>query len=238
MYVLNFAGSNVKLQVLPALVMLSSEASVLLQVNARPSLRDNPPTHKLQAVYRGHLSRRGVKPLINVILSNHGAPSRCRRLRCCQRCVAGTSVFLHRVQMWPSGGQIYYAWAAFGWDKLMYAAAAAAAAAAVADYACRYGGPCAPAAPDRALVRYGGSRNFKMPTANDFDASGKRGAQHRGSGLDKHRASPLGKPLALNRDELANMNRLIARKMRGDLEAALEIVDESSLRTMDAAAAR
>jgi hypothetical protein len=34
------------------------------------------------------------------------------------------------------------------------------------------------------------------------------------------------------------MNRLIARKMRGDLEAALEIVDESSLRTMDAAAAR
>lgn len=156
--------------VLPALVMLRSEACALLQ-----------------AVYRGHLSRRGVQPLINVILSNHG-----------------TTVFHHRAQIWPSGGQIYYAWAAFGWEKLMY----------------------------------GGSRGFKMPAADKDGGNGKHRSRDRGDRNDRGRASPFGRPVALNRNELVNMNRLIAQKMRGDLEAALEIADESTLRNMDAAAAR
>jgi len=167
---------NVKLHtssnVLPALIMLNSEACVLLQ-----------------AVYRGHLSRRGVKPLINVILSNHGM-----------------SVFHHRVTIWPSGGQVYYAWAAFGWNKLMF----------------------------------GGTKNFKMPSSDDSgaaDAAGSR-SRHRGHQSRIVGASSLGRPAVLNRTELADMNRLIAKKMRGDLESALEIADENSLRNLDQAASK
>ena len=158
--------------VLPALIMLKSEACVLLQ-----------------AVYRAHLSRRGVKPLINVILCNHG-----------------TSVFHHRMTIWPSGGQIYYAWAAFGWEKLMY----------------------------------GGTKNFKMSSSEDSEAADAAGSRSRHllHQTRDGRASSLGRPAVLNRAELANMNRLIAKKMRGDLESALEIADENSLRNMDQAASK
>ncbi len=77
-----------------------------------------------QAVYRGHLSRRGVNPLINVIISNHGMTfSRSPQLPRRVTSLPGTTVFQHRAEMWPSGGQIYYAWAAFGWSRLMLVAA-------------------------------------------------------------------------------------------------------------------
>ncbi len=88
------------------------------------------------------------------------------------------------------------------------------------------------------LRRYGGSRSFKMPSAGDSDAESKHHTRQRGGNQEKHRASPFGRPVALNRSELESMNRLIAKKMRGDLELALEIADENSLRNVDAAASR
>ncbi len=87
--------------------------------------------------------------------------------------------------------------------------------------------------------RYGGSANFKMPSADDADgASSATGTRSRAKHGHNSRASPLGHPLVLNRSELADMNRLIAHKMRGDIEAALEISDDNSMRNLDAAAAR
>jgi hypothetical protein len=77
-----------------------------------------------------------------------------------------------------------------------------------------------------------------MPAADKDGGNGKHRSRDRGDRNDRGRASPFGRPVALNRNELVNMNRLIAQKMRGDLEAALEIADESTLRNMDAAAAR
>jgi hypothetical protein len=77
-----------------------------------------------------------------------------------------------------------------------------------------------------------------MPSAEDSDASAHTGRRARGHGRDDDRASAARRPIVLNRSELANMNRLIANKMRGDIESALEISDENSLRNLDAAAAR
>ena len=77
-----------------------------------------------------------------------------------------------------------------------------------------------------------------MPSAGESDADSKHPTRQRGGNQEKNRASPFGRPVVLNRNELENMNRLIAKKMRGDMELALEIADENSLRNMDAAASR
>ena len=87
--------------------------------------------------------------------------------------------------------------------------------------------------------RYGGSANFKMPSADDADgASSATGTLSRAKHGRNGRASPSGHPPVLNRSELINMNRLIAHKMRDDIEAALEISDDNNMRNLDAAAAR
>ena len=77
-----------------------------------------------------------------------------------------------------------------------------------------------------------------MPSAAESEASGRTVSRTRGPANVNSRDSRLGRPVVLNRAELANMNRLIANKMRGDIEAALEISDENSMRNLDAAASR
>ncbi len=85
-------------------------------------------------------------------------------------------------------------------------------------------------------ARYGGSKNFKMPSVEDSHQSGNSGARRSWVNRDKNRNAPDQRPVALSRGDIVNMNRLIARKMRDDLEAALEIADDNSARNADAAA--
>jgi hypothetical protein len=87
-----------------------------------------------------------------------------------------------------------------------------------------------------AAARYGGSKNFKMPSVKDSHESGHAGTRRSWVSRDKNRSVPDQRPAALSRGDLVNMNRLIARKMRDDLEAALEIADDNSMRNADAAA--
>jgi hypothetical protein len=77
-----------------------------------------------------------------------------------------------------------------------------------------------------------------MPSAEDSDAAARTGRRALGHGRGDEAAAAARRPVVLNRSELANMNRLIANKMRGDIEAALEITDENSVRNLDAAASR
>ncbi len=85
-------------------------------------------------------------------------------------------------------------------------------------------------------ARYGGSKNFKMPSVEDSHQSGNSGTRRSWANRDKNRSVPDQRPVALSRSDLVNMNRLIARKMRDDIEAALEIADDNSMRDADAAA--
>jgi hypothetical protein len=78
-----------------------------------------------------------------------------------------------------------------------------------------------------------------MPSADDADGtSSATGTRSRAKHGHNGRASPSAHPPVLNRSELINMNRLIAHKMRDDIEAALEISDDNNMRNLDAAAAR
>ncbi len=77
-----------------------------------------------------------------------------------------------------------------------------------------------------------------MPSAAESESSARTVGRTRGPANANNRDPRLGRPVVLNRAELANMNRLIAHKMRGDIEAALEISDENSMRNHDVAASR
>ncbi len=76
-----------------------------------------------------------------------------------------------------------------------------------------------------------------MPSVEDSQQAENSGARRGGrANRDKSRSMPNQKPVVLSRSDLVNMNRLIARKMRDDLESALEIADDNSQRQADAAA--
>jgi hypothetical protein len=75
-----------------------------------------------------------------------------------------------------------------------------------------------------------------MPSVEDSHQSGNSGARRSWVNRDKNRNAADQRPVALSRSDIVNMNRLIARKMRDDLEAALEIADDNSARNADAAA--
>jgi hypothetical protein len=207
---------NVKAQassnVLPALIMLKSEACVLLQ-----------------AVYRGHLSRRAVDPLKNVIVNNHGKFSVARALL---SNVLTIAFALCRNERVPSPHYNL----ALRWAHLLRLGCVWLAQADVNppiffpnDARC-----------NTFPARYGGSKNFKIPDAEDAEASAKTGgcARRLEQGSATRSKAPDSRPVALNRNEQAKMNQIIAKKMRSDIELALEIADVNSMRNVDAAVLR